>query len=279
MGNARQGTNQMKVPCILAIAALFIAAPLHAEPAASGISLNLRTRVQPFKGSDEWAEATLAKEIEPKKTAVIICDMWDNHWCQNAAKRCGEMAKKMDGVVKAARDKGILIIHAPSECMDFYKDSPARKRLQEVKKIPLPKGADLPDPPCPVDASSGGCDDNPTPKFFKAWSRQHAAISIDEARDGISDKGDEIYSYLKGHGIDTILVMGVHTNMCILHRSFAIKPMTRLGMHCILVRDLTDAMYDPKQKPFVSHEEGTQRIIQFIEQSWCPTCLSADLAR
>jgi hypothetical protein len=163
--------------------------------------------------------------------------------------------------------------------MDFYKDSPARKRLQEVKKVPLPKGADLPDPPCPVDASNGGCDDGPATKQFRAWSRQNAAIAIDDAQDGISDRGDEIYSYLKGRDIDTILVMGVAANMCVLNRPFAIKAMTRVGMHCILVRDLTDAMYNPKDRPFVSHEEGTGLIIQFIERTWCPSCLSADLAR
>jgi nicotinamidase-related amidase len=265
--------------CLLAIFALILAVPVRAEPPTNSLPLTLRTRVQPFKGSDEWNETTFKKEIDPKKTAIIICDMWDNHWCQNAATRCGEMAKKMGGVVNSARAKGILIIHAPSECMSFYKDSPARKRLEDMKKIPLPKGLELPDPPCPVDASTGGCDDDPTPKFYKAWSRQNAAIAIDEEKDGISDKGDEIFSYVQARGIDTLLVMGVHTNMCVLHRSFAIKPMTRLGMRCILVRDLTDAMYDPKKKPFVSHEEGTERIIQFIEQNWCPTCLSSDLAR
>ena len=132
---------------------------------------------------------------------------------------------------------------------------------------------------CPVDSADGGCDDSPSPKQYRAWTRQHAAIVIDEEKDGISDNGHEIYSLLKERGISNILVMGVHTNMCILHRSFAIKPMTRLGMKCILVRDLTDAMYNPKSKPFVSHEEGTEQIIQFIEKNWCPTCLSADLVK
>ena len=61
----------------------------------------------------------------------------------------------------------------------------------------------------------------------------------------ISDNGAEIYSFLRERGIRTLLVMGVHTNMCILNRSFAIKRMTALGIRCILVRDLTDAMYNP----------------------------------
>jgi hypothetical protein len=47
--------------------------------------------------------------------------------------------------------------------------------------------------------------------------------------------------------------MGVHTNICILNRGFGIRQMTRLGFNIVLVRDLTDAMYDPRTRPFVSH--------------------------
>ena len=71
--------------------------------------------------------------------------------------------------------------------------------------------------------------------------------------------------------------MGVHTNMCVLNRGFAIKRMTQLGMRCVLVRDLTDAMYDPKDRPFVTHDEGTELVVKFIENYWAPSMLSADL--
>ena len=65
---------------------------------------------------------------DPKQTAIIICDMWDKHWCQGATRRVGEIAPAMNRTVQAARAKGIFIIHSPSSCMDAYKDSPARKR-------------------------------------------------------------------------------------------------------------------------------------------------------
>jgi nicotinamidase-related amidase len=80
-------------------------------------------------------------------------------------------------------------------------------------------------------------------------------------------------------GIDHLLITGVHTNMCILNRTFAIKQMTRWGKKCILVRDLTDAMYDPQDRPYVSHAQGTELVIQHIEKYWSPTVLSADLLR
>ena len=71
--------------------------------------------------------------------------------------------------------------------------------------------------------------------------------------------------------------MGVHTNMCVLGRSFGIRNMTRWGLDCYLVRDLTDTMYNPDMPPKVSHDEGTELVVRHIEEHWCPSLLSADL--
>jgi nicotinamidase-related amidase len=262
---------------LIPLALALVSAGFADEPHT--LSLSLRTRVQPFKGDPSWQEVTVERKISAVKTAIIVCDMWDNHWCPTAAKRCGELAQRMGPVLAEARAAGVTVIHAPSDCMGFYKDSPARQRMLAVPKVPLPTPLALPDPPCPVDASDGGCDSSEPVKEHRAWTRQHPAIPIDEAKDFISDNGAEVYSLLKQRGIENLFVMGVHTNMCVLHRTFAIKPMTRLGIRCVLVRDLTDAMYNPKMKPFVSHEEGTARIIEYIEQYWCPTTTAGEFVR
>ncbi|MGC8000379.1 hypothetical protein, partial [Salmonella enterica] len=73
------------------------------------------------------------------------------------------------------------------------------------------------------------------------------------------------------------LIMGVHTNMCVLNRSFGIKQLVKWGMNTALVRDLTDAMYNPARAPYVEHEEGTQLVVSYIEKFWCPTVHSRDL--
>src|SRR3954468_5381364 len=39
---------------------------------------------------------------KPAETAIIICDMWDNHYCQNSAKRVREMAPRMNRVITQA---------------------------------------------------------------------------------------------------------------------------------------------------------------------------------
>ncbi len=68
--------------------------------------------------------------------------------------------------------------------------------------------------------------------------------------DGVSESGQEIYNFCKQEGIDKIVLMGVHTNICILNRGFGARQMTRLGFEVVLARDLTDSMYDPRTRPF-----------------------------
>jgi len=255
------------------------AAPIPPRPAppAREIALRLRTRVEPFKGSGTWDEVSLERKVPVARAAILICDVWNQHWCRGATDRVDAMAPKMNAAVGAAREAGVLIIHAPSETMGFYADWPQRRRMQAVRRVAPPAPLPLSDPALPIDASDGGCDTAEKP-WYLAWTRQHPAIEIGEF-DGISDNGEEVYGFLREQGIDTLLIMGVHTNMCVLGRSFGIRQMTRWGIRCILVRDLTDTMYDPKDPPHVSHEEGTELVVRHIESYWCPSILSDDLVR
>jgi nicotinamidase-related amidase len=234
---------------------------------AAGLNLPLRTRPE---GKEQQAPRTLPSD----QVAVLVCDMWDNHWCRGAAKRVNEMAPRMNAVLERIRGAGIPVIHAPSDVMDFYKDYPQRKLMAAVARTEPPPERTIVEPPLPIDDSDGGCDTGD--QTYKAWKRQHPAIEIAPG-DLISDNGLEVYSLLRARGIANLIVMGVHTNMCVLNRQFAIKQMTRWGVNCILVRDMTDAMYDPKDRPHVTHEQGTELVIQHIERYWAPSILSSEL--
>src|SRR5688572_12114887 len=73
-----------------------------------------------------------------ERSAVIICDMWDDHHCVSAARRVAEMAPHMNAVVTRLRDRGALIVHAPSDCVDFYDGSPPRQRAIQAPHAPAP---------------------------------------------------------------------------------------------------------------------------------------------
>src|SRR5262249_20579946 len=90
-------------------------------------SLTLRSRVEKAGG---YAVTTRTEAWPARKTAVIVCDMWDAHHCLNAVRRENEMVPRMEEFLKKARSRGAFIIHAPSSCMAAYQDHPARKRAQ-----------------------------------------------------------------------------------------------------------------------------------------------------
>ncbi|MEC8932261.1 MAG: hypothetical protein VYB08_12630, partial [Candidatus Latescibacterota bacterium] len=234
------------------------------------------------------------------ETALLLCDVWDSHWCRGARERLDDLIPQMNATVNAARDAGIQIVHAPSGTMEFYADHPARKRVLDNALVDLPDETLPPpakdsgslvgamyapsgtvvdyDPPLPIDASDHGSDTGETEPGPK-WARQHAGIDIDGERDLISDDGHQVYSCLLERQISGMLILGVHTNMCVLHRTFGIKQMTKWGMEMVLIRDLTDTMYSPARPPYVGHEGGTQLVIYYIEKFWCPTALSSDILK
>ena len=220
---------------------------------------------------------------KPMETAIIICDMWDNHYCQNAARRVKAMAPRMNRVLMAAREIGVTIIHAPSGTMDVYAGTAQRARLVSARKVTPPvqilKTCPL-DPSregaLPVDDVTEPCDDETVGPAVRRYNRQNELLEI-APEDGISDNGEEIYNYFRQQKIRNVALMGVHTNMCVLGRSFGIRQQVRLGMKVVLARDLTDAMYDPRQRPWLSHEQGTELIIEHIERYWCPSVSGKDL--
>lgn len=257
-----------------------LGATLPAGSAASGGRDGLRLRSQVLgmdaTGHAGWQTVLTPHALVPAESAIIICDMWDRHWSRGATERVGQMAPLMNNLIKHARAQGMHIVHAPSDTMPFYADAPARKRVLDAPAIEPPPPIDRPDPLLPIDDSDGGSDTGEKP-WFKAWSCQHAAIEIDQGRDAISDNGREVYSYLQPRGVRTVFVMGVHTNMCVINRSFGIKQLVRWGLQAVLIRDLTDAMYNPAMRPYVSHAEGTQLVVEYIEKFWCPSVESREL--
>jgi sugar lactone lactonase YvrE len=106
------------------------------------------------------------------------------------------------------------------------------------------------------------------------WQRQSDKITIDGDRDYISDRGDEVWNVLESRGIKNVILTGVHVNMCVLGRPFGLRQMARNGKNVVLMRDMTDSMYNPASWPYVSHYRGNDRIISHIERFVCPTITS-----
>jgi nicotinamidase-related amidase/type 1 glutamine amidotransferase len=269
------------------------------EPAKGNVfALTQRLRVPSAKEKGVYEVVTKKVQWDPKETAVIVCDMWDSHHSLNAVRRVQEIAPRMNQVLEKARSMGALIIHAPSSCMAPYKDHPARKRAQAAPKAAtLPTGIaswcyKIPSEEqgiYPLDQTDGGCDTEPVEQKewaarLKAMGRNPAApwlAQIDVLKlhdeDAISDSGVEIWNLLEQRGIKNVILLGVHTNMCVLGRPFGLRQLAKNGKNVVLMRDMTDTMYNPARWPYVSHFQGTDLIVAHIEKFVCPTITSNQL--
>ncbi len=275
-----QGTMKKSYAATLVDLEAVLKIPNHPKVPGT-LRLNLRERRnEPMTGLKVIERSV---EWQASETAIIVCDMWDNHHCKIAAQRVGVMAPRMNQVLTAARDRGVMIIHAPSETMNVYAGTLYRTRMERAKPAQSPVPIErrcVRDPKhepatLPVDTQLD-CDDAELGPVVRFHTRQHAGLDI-IGFDGISDSGQEIYNFCQQEGIKNLVLMGVHTNYCITNRSFGIRQMARVGMNVVLARDLTDALYDPRQPPFVSHARGTEIVVEHIEQYLCPSILSVDL--
>lgn len=274
---------------------LVVCVPLSAV-SAEQLKLTLRRQIQADRGSGNWETTSVHEEWKPEETAIIVCDVWDLHHCLNAVRRLEQFAPRLNQVLATARDRGAVVIHSPSDCMAAYADHPARQRATSApsaryeppdvrswcSQIPSEERAHY-----PIDQSDGGEDDDPeehqqwvarlrdlgrdpgTP-----WKKQNKLITIDPDRDYISDRGDEVWNILEHHGVRNVILTGVHLNMCVLGRPFGLRQMARNGRNVVLMRDMTDTMYNPELWPFVSHERGTELMVRHVERYVCPTITS-----
>ena len=283
--------STLGVASLTAGASLFTpsGATLAADPSNSGrngmLALKTRRRRETTAGSGEFEVTQQTVDWKGAQTAVVIVDMWDKHWCVGATRRVGQVAPQMNAFANVARDRGALIIHAPSSCTKPYKDHPAHKLA-----LGAPAAATLPkdigewcyqiknetNGKYPIDQTDGGCDCEPKCEGGSPWRRQVAAIKIHDV-DAISDSGVEIWNLIEHRGIRNVMIFGVHTNMCVLGRPFGLRQMSQNGKNTLLVRDLTDTMYNSKAWPYVNHFQGTDLIIEHIEKFVCATTTSASL--
>lgn len=270
----------------LLAAVLFSTAGRADEPS---LALHLRSRAK-IDGKDDFAVKQVIAAWPAKKTALFICDMWDAHWCKGAARRVAELAGPMNEMIRAARQKGVFIVHCPSSVTDFYKDTPQRKLALDAPFSPTPVPLATADRwgtawcwtegkhegVLPIDDSDMGCDCDEKCTIRSPWTRQIATIEI-ETGDAITDSGQEVWNLLTQRGIENILICGVHLNMCVLGRPFGIRQMTKLGKHIVLIRDMTDTMYNHERPPGVNHFRGTDLMVEHVEKFWCPSIVSTDI--
>jgi type 1 glutamine amidotransferase/nicotinamidase-related amidase len=220
----------------------------------------------------------------PARTAVVVVDMWDRHWCETFTARVGNLAPQMNRTLEACRKLGIQVVFAPSDVVDFYKDFPQRKAMQAIPQFAERQlGAFSPIAmPLPID----NCECGPSRpcRPAKVWTRQCADLVI-AGKDLIGDgnNGRELLNFCQQRRVDTLLYMGVSGRMCSLGQSCGILNMKRHGIQPIVVGDLVTAItangIGPNGKPDrnFTPAKGSAIVVQHMEQHLAPSIRSRQL--
>jgi nicotinamidase-related amidase/type 1 glutamine amidotransferase len=223
--------------------------------------------------------------IDPKRTAIVIVDMWDRHWCKTYTQRVANMVPRMNQTLSAARRLGIPIVHAPSDVVDFYATFPRRKAMLAIPSHPMPvvQEVRLPAEPCGEDCCECG-PDMPC-QSRGVWQRQHPDLQIGDG-DYIADCNNarELLNFAQEKRVDTLIYMGVASNMCVIGRACGMVNMRRHGLNVLFVGDLVNAITangaDPSSRqpdPNFTPAKGSALVQRYLEQHLAPSLESRQL--
>jgi len=206
------------------------------------------------------------------RTAMIICDMWSNHYCKSFRERCAPLATRINAFADEVRRRGGRVLHCPSEVVDTYYDTfPQRVAMRAYPDVTPP---DLPGvaeygTPLKTLAPAGGCIDLPACERHARCVKQHDNIVM-HPDDLITDVGQEVYNFIRAEQIDRVLMTGVALNMCVLARPFGIIALMQRGVQVHVVQDLVDVFYSPLDPPYVTLEQARWLMLGYIAEKWCP---------
>jgi nicotinamidase-related amidase len=175
--------------------------------------------------------------------ALVICDVWDTHWCATAREQADELAPRIDRLADVVRRVGGAVIHAPAQTEAFYKSDIQFRRAREAA-APLPARRQRPSiavpryPTCP-------CDEPCTPPDQSAdwpwpWRRQHPAIEIASDDFIACEDGEAVFGIIRAKSSDPVAICGLHLDQCVLDRPFGAKALWAAGIDVVILEDLTE---------------------------------------
>lgn len=211
------------------------------------------------------------EKVDPRHVGIVVIDLWEYHWCMTCTQRVASMVPRMNRAFEGARELGMQIIFAPTTGIVSFEDWPQRKAVKALSDYDWP-------PMSEVKLKAGGgcggpcmCGPGIDCKLNYGMRGMAPELRIDE-RDLIAWGTREMYNICRARGLTHLIYAGTATNMCVVGKPEAAGTMSRLGINCMVARDLTDSFgYPPK--------ESQQGSLEFIESQGVPTIDVIDILR
>ncbi len=225
--------------------------------------------------------------FQGSQLAAIVMDTWNSHPDSTMASRVDALVPRLNLALDAARDLGITVIFAPSDCLADFNDTPYRTNIMNLPNHAQGNNGFNPPLP-PYNKATAGMMVPPGKGVpaYPRWTHQHPDLVV-KPGDLASVSRQEIFNYCAENGISHLLYLGAAANMCLAStRDFSMIPMKRYcNLEPIMVRDLTDSMtlndrspanykiLDPTMTPDRGHREVTAHDETYL----CSTISAAQL--
>jgi nicotinamidase-related amidase len=245
--------------------------------------------------------------IEPEKTVAFVIDMWDYHPDVTFLERAKNMIPRFNQTLRALRKLGIQVVHAPADGIETKDPMPPRKvRQPNWAEVPQRKAVlaippqeappKIPyEPPMPPWHYTGTCEcspDLPCRKKGLPWDTQKWNVTANKdvelaENDLIGDANNETeaINILVSRGYDTIIYLGIASNMCLAqYRMFGLHHTRRRGYRVFFISDAVEAItgngYDADLEapdPDLFPAKGSAIVQRHLEKYGGPSFLSRQL--
>jgi len=247
--------------------------------------------------------------LPPKHLAVVVVDIWTQHYCTGATDWPAKMIPAWNEFLDAARALGIQVVFASAgDDLKRWEGKPQRTAVTSIPRHPMPAsngflaGHSMFGPwsspcMCKIARLEPGNDQpllecqrqelkmNQDPRIVVRDQDLFIAAGHYDPPDlpsAVDSWGQpaqqELWNLCRQRGITHLLYIGDAANMCVINREFGMIQMRRLGLQTVIVRDLTNAMtfygYNPDTKkldPNITPAVGTAKAVEYIEEKIGPS--------
>ena len=220
-------------------------------------------------------------DLPLSETALICLDIWDHDIREDMREIDDAVTReRIVPVVRAARRRGLQIIHAPAP--PVAQRSPNWVKLMPEGEEPQKVWPNSPDwPPEDFRQKTGRYEQYARPEV---WCREQDLEESDrrdfhelvrpEGDEAVILTGEELHRLCHRRGILHLIYVGFHVPGCVTLRNYGLPQMLDHGYHCILVRDCTNGMESHTTFQDQTCMRGT---IAFLEQMQMYTLDSSEL--
>jgi hypothetical protein len=215
---------------------------------------------------------------------VVYVDMWRSHWCTYYNDREFFFTPRINEAVQLLRTIGLPVVHISMGADAYYGN--ARQRRAGREAVSRGNLSVLEN----YNAQAMKYHKDYIPGFVdtcvyqdqERWGKyrdNHLTKSIVVAEDDylVQNFKESAMSFV-GLGAKTVLVLGQHTNMCLMAVFLYCR---EVGLDLVIVRDLVDScwLYEYQKNHSKTNSEGNTAVNNYFDQVFGSSIVSYDLIR